>query len=195
MLLVVPESIFRNALWLKWVEETTKVSGLGSSMWSCSDGQQCPGSISAVSLHSYWGFFGCVPGKALCPADSLVHWVCQCPLIHASGRLQFWWSWLGLVLRQEHVILWAPRLCIHCVLQVCAFVICCLCAFQSVCAACVCVWGVSTFASSPVLCDQTVPQGSLCHAGMGGDPRAAAAKPWDSARLEIVLSSPCCSSI
>lgn len=94
-------------------------------MWGCSDGQQCPGSISAVSLHSCWVFyFCCVPGKALCPADSLVHWVCQCPLTLASGRLQFRWNWLELVLRQELVILWAHRLCIHCVLQVCAFVVC-----------------------------------------------------------------------
>lgn len=26
-------------------------------MWSCSDGQHCPGSVSAVSLHSCWVFF------------------------------------------------------------------------------------------------------------------------------------------
>lgn len=62
-----------------------------------------------------------------------------------------------------------------CFTGVCAFVVYCLSAFQSVCAAC--VSDVFTFASSPVVCDQTVLQGSLCHAGMEGDPRAAAAKP------------------
>lgn len=161
-------------------------------MWSCSDGQQCPGSISAVSLHSYWffSFFVVFQEKHYV---LLIIW-CIGFASALSGRLQFRWSWLGLVLRQEHVILWAHRLCIHCVLQVCAFVVRCS-LLSRVFVLRVCVWGVFTFASSPVLCDQTVPQGSLCHAGMGGDPRAVAAKPWDSARPEIFLSSPCCPSI
>lgn len=57
----------------------------------------------------------------------------------------------------------------------------CFCCLSSICFSRVFVPPVSeivfTFASSLGLCDQTVLQGSLCHAGMGGDPRAAAAKP------------------
>lgn len=113
---------------------------------------------SLLFLFTDTGIFCCVPGKAPCPADCSVHWVCHCPLTRASGRLLFRWNWLELVLRQEHVFLWAHRLCIHCVLQVCAFVVYRPSAFQSVCAAC--VWGFSHL-HHPQYCDHTAPGQSV----------------------------------